>query len=163
MASWTLKIPTKNWVVAPKSCLVNSRVVGFLSRFQGSRGLIAHSFQPLFFHKTGRFFWLSGGFLERRIPGKNGEGNPRRASVSFFATPSSWLTAQPAAPWPGPTYFSSQDSEARHRDGGSTGPLGPDSSWPRLHNNFVYVYIHKYVHIYIYTCTCMWMCIYIYI
>ena len=41
------------------------------------RSLISHSFQHSFFPKTGRFPWVSGGFLERRIPGKNGEGTPR--------------------------------------------------------------------------------------
>ena len=30
-----------------------------------------------FFPKTNRFPWVSGGFLERTIPGKNGEGTPR--------------------------------------------------------------------------------------
>ena len=40
-------------------------------------GLIPHSFQPLFFLKTSGFPWGSDGFLERRIPGKNGEA-PRQ-------------------------------------------------------------------------------------
>ena len=31
-------------------------------------------FQPSLFSKTCRFGWVSGGFLERIIPGKNGEG-----------------------------------------------------------------------------------------
>ena len=39
-----------------------------------------HSFQSSFFSQTGRFPWVSGGFLERRTPGKNGEGTPRRVS-----------------------------------------------------------------------------------
>ena len=37
-----------------------------------------HSFQPWFFSKTDRcFFRVLGGFVERRMPGKNGEGTPR--------------------------------------------------------------------------------------
>ena len=45
-------------------------------------GLMPHSFQPYsfqpsFFSETSRFPWDSGGFLERRIPGKNGEGTNR--------------------------------------------------------------------------------------
>ena len=39
------------------------------------------SFSILFnhpsFQKLDPFFWVSGGFLERRIPGKNGESTPR--------------------------------------------------------------------------------------
>ena len=33
-------------------------------------------FQPSFFPKTSRFPWVSGGFPERMIPGKNGESFP---------------------------------------------------------------------------------------
>ena len=40
-------------------------------------GLIPHSFQSSLFSKTSYFPCVSGGFLERRIPGKNGEGTPR--------------------------------------------------------------------------------------
>ena len=36
--------------------------------------VIPHSLQPSFFPETGRFPWVSGGFLERRIHGKNGNG-----------------------------------------------------------------------------------------
>ena len=36
-----------------------------------------HSFQPSFFSKTSCFSKVSGGFPERRIPGKNGESTPR--------------------------------------------------------------------------------------
>ena len=39
--------------------------------------LIPHSFQPSFFSKTSYFPRVSGGFLERRIPGNNVEGTPR--------------------------------------------------------------------------------------
>ena len=46
------------------------------------QGLIPHSFQSLFFSKTCRCPWVSGGFLERRM-GKNGEGTPR-ISYSFW-------------------------------------------------------------------------------
>ena len=45
-------------------------------------GLIPHSFQSSFFSKTIRFPWVSGGFLKRRIPGKNGDGTPRNDSAS---------------------------------------------------------------------------------
>ena len=38
--------------------------------------MIPHSVQPSFFSKHCRFPWVSGGFLERRIPRKNGEGTP---------------------------------------------------------------------------------------
>ena len=47
---------------------------------KGFSGLspIPHSVQPSFFSTTGSIFpWASGGFLERRIPGKDGEGRPR--------------------------------------------------------------------------------------
>ena len=37
--------------------------------------LLVHSFPP--FLTTSRFPRISGGFLERRIPGKNGGGTPR--------------------------------------------------------------------------------------
>ena len=40
-----------------------------------------YSFQPSFFSKIGCFPWGSAGFLERRIPGKNGEVSPRRMAV----------------------------------------------------------------------------------
>ena len=40
-------------------------------------GVLPHSFQPTFFSNTSRFPWVSGGLLERRIPGKDGEGAPR--------------------------------------------------------------------------------------
>ena len=40
-----------------------------------------HSFQPSFFSITSRFFWVSGGFLERRITGKNGEGTLTNAPL----------------------------------------------------------------------------------
>ena len=33
--------------------------------------------EPSFFAKSSRFPWVSGRFLRRRIPGKNGEGTPR--------------------------------------------------------------------------------------
>ena len=33
--------------------------------------------QPSSFSKTKRFAWVSGGFIERKIPGKTGEGTPR--------------------------------------------------------------------------------------
>ena len=46
----------------------------WVSRFYG---LLPHSFQAWFFSKTSRFFRGSVGFLERRIPGKNGGGTPR--------------------------------------------------------------------------------------
>ena len=53
---------------------------GFLERMV--QGLTPHSFQPRFFSKTGRYLWVSGGFLERRIPGKNGPG----VDSPFFST-----------------------------------------------------------------------------
>ena len=34
-------------------------------------------FSNIVLFKTSRFRWVSGGFLEKRIPGKNGEGIPR--------------------------------------------------------------------------------------
>ena len=40
--------------------------------------MIPHSFQPSFFSKSSRFPWVSGGCLERRTPGKNEEGIPRK-------------------------------------------------------------------------------------
>ena len=46
------------------------------------QGLTPHSFQPTFFSKTGRYLWVSAGFLERRIPGKNGPG----VDSPFFST-----------------------------------------------------------------------------
>ena len=48
--------------------------VGHRTTFQG---LIPHSFQSAFFAKTCRFPRVSRGWLERNIPGKNGEGTPR--------------------------------------------------------------------------------------
>ena len=52
---------------------------------------IALGFDSPFFSsivpKTGRFPWVSGGFLERRIPGKNGEGTPRIASFRAVCLP----------------------------------------------------------------------------
>ena len=49
----------------------------FLRKANFLPGLIPHSFQPSFFSISSRFSWVSGGFLERRIPRKNGEGTHR--------------------------------------------------------------------------------------
>ena len=46
-----------------------------------------HSFQPSFLPRTGRFPWVSGGFLERRIPGKNGNGRYPQNSVFLGGAP----------------------------------------------------------------------------
>ena len=54
-----------------------TRCKGHLGQSQSSKGLIPHYFQPSFFSKTSCFPWGSDGFLERRIPGKNGEVSPR--------------------------------------------------------------------------------------
>ena len=41
-----------------------------------------HSFQPSFFSKTSCFPRVLGGSLERRMPGKNGEGTVRKLGIS---------------------------------------------------------------------------------
>ena len=43
-----------------------------------------HSFQPSFFSNRIRFPWDSGGFLERRIPRKNGNGRYPRAAGTML-------------------------------------------------------------------------------
>ena len=44
---------------------------------------LVHSFQPSFFSKTGSVSpGVLGGFLERRMPGKNGEGTPRTTKTN---------------------------------------------------------------------------------
>ena len=40
-------------------------------------GVDSPFFSIIVLFKTCRLPWVSGGFLERRIPGKNGEGTPR--------------------------------------------------------------------------------------
>ena len=44
--------------------------------------MIPHSFQPSFFSETSHFPRVFGGFLERRIPGKDGEVTPGEMDVS---------------------------------------------------------------------------------
>ena len=62
--------------------------------FESSRGcFLVHSLQPSFFSNTDRRVpWVSGGFLESRIPGKNGEGTPRRTpfQLSIGGVVDSW-------------------------------------------------------------------------
>ena len=38
------------------------------------------------FRRPDPFSWVSGGFLERRIPGKNGEGNTRKKGRPYAAS-----------------------------------------------------------------------------
>ena len=45
-------------------------------------GVVSPLFSTIVHFENQRFPRVSGGFLERRIPGKNGEGTPRRAMAS---------------------------------------------------------------------------------
>ena len=55
------------------------------------QGLTPHYFQPTFFSKTGRYLWVSAGFLERRIPGKNGPGVDSPFFSTFFSKTGRYL------------------------------------------------------------------------
>ena len=58
------------------------------------------------FRKSDPFPWVSGGFLERRIPGKNGEGSARTVAewkvygpkLSLAIGPVAIITGMPKAP-----------------------------------------------------------------
>ena len=68
-----------------------------------SRGwFLFHSFQSSFFSKTSYFPRVFGGFLERRIPGKNGEGTSRTFPAFFSSSvPSVFFWAR-ILPWSEP-------------------------------------------------------------
>ena len=75
----------KNLGASPKKCVfpVGFPILGvvFLS--------IPHSFQPIvLFENQIRFPRVSGGFLERRIPGKNGGGTPGSIGKIWGGLPS---------------------------------------------------------------------------
>ena len=58
--------------------------------------MIPHSFQSSFFSKTGRFPWVSEGFLERKTPGKIGGGTPRM--IVGRVNPGLETLSEPTAP-----------------------------------------------------------------
>ena len=60
------------------------RIQTFIRVAKHILGLIPHSFQPSFFSTTSQVPRVFG-FLERRIPGKNGEVAPRKMPVLRFA------------------------------------------------------------------------------
>ena len=62
-------------------------------------GVDSHSFQPSFFSKTSCFPRVLRGFVERRMPGKNGEGTPR-INYSKIHTPYNYIVGIQVS-WPG--------------------------------------------------------------
>ena len=59
-------------------------------------GVDPHSFQPWFFSKTSCFPRVLGGFLERRMPGKNGEGTNSKLQVSKCRAPKTGRISKPS-------------------------------------------------------------------
>ena len=56
-----------------------------------------HSLQPLFDSITSRFPWVSGGFLERRIPGQNGKVTLRKFPTWQVGVWGHFLESNPAS------------------------------------------------------------------
>ena len=81
-----VEVPGPGIGAADKSAESPSRLPPFVA-WSSRGGFLFHSFQPSFFSKN-HFPRVFGGFLERRIPGKNGEVTPRGVVVCLFK----WVT-----------------------------------------------------------------------
>ena len=88
-------------------------------------GLIPHSFQPSFFPITSCFPKAFGDFLERRIPGKNGEATNRKIALTpdtAAITGAPVCRSPPAAEPADSTRWGESPSKVRTGRGGTKAP-----------------------------------------